>query len=842
MTGEHAWESNFQEILKCAESFDGCFDGNGPFGLVIATIKASLSKNGNGNKIRIITHVGTENLADCKGITGLVELRHLEYVQGNFVIADGREVQVYAVGKNGDTDSQLLRSTVTSFVEQQQYFFNELWKKAIPSALRIAQIEEGIEPEITQVITGWEGVFKDAVARFQNTKDRVDSCCDALVPPIIINSPMHEASVDFVKRGGKVRLITEITKENLDSVKVLMETQEIRHISDFKLNFGLTSRSYIAPTSVYSISSEPQCISSTAKDVVKQHQYIFDELWKKAIPARIRIGQLLEGIEPETTEIVTGWEGIIQKTMEGFSKARARVDHCCDSLVPPRMVGSDVFKAIEEFTERRGTVRMITEITSENVPAVKELMKAQQVRHINGFKLNFGVSESLFSAPTSVYSVSSEPQCIWSNSKGLISQHQYLFDGLWNIAVPADVRIRELEQGIAHEVIESISDPDRIQQLALKLVSAADNELLIIFSSTSAFILQMQLGLIQLIEKRASEGKVRIKIITPVDDRNRQVVSKWSNLSEDNGPGISVQPSEISMQTMLSIIVADKSYSLAAEFKDSTSESPHGTMGLATYSNSKPTVLSYATVFESLWTQALLNAEIRQLYDQLKIQDQQRKEFMDIAAHEFRNPLQPILFLTDILKRHSTDPRSQELLEVILRNAKRLQVLQEEILDVARIERQLLSLDKESFDLQELVDEIAMDFNSQRKESIHLDVQSESKLMVFADRTRLAQVITNLLSNSVKFTSKGTITLISKSTAEGQAMISVIDNGTGIDPEIFPRLFTKFASKSASGTGLGLYISKAIIEAHGGKIWAQNNIGTNGAQFSFTVPTASKSP
>jgi len=833
-------ESSVQEVLKLAKSLDGCFDRNEFSKLVTNAIKDSISSKEKGVKIRIIAELTNENIPDYKTIMSLVDLRHLDGVQGNFVIADSTEIQMYGVTKNGTPDAQILRSTVMSFVEQQQYIFDELWKKSIPATLRIAQVEEGIEPEITQVITGWESVFKDAVARFQNTRDRVDSCCDALVPPIIVNSPMHEASVDFVKRGGKVRLITEITKENLESVKVLMETQEVRHIGGFKLNFGLTSRSYIAPTSVYSISSEPQCISSTSQSVVKQHQYIFDELWNKATPARIRIGQLLEGFEPEITEIVTGWEGVIQKTMEGFSKAKERVDHCCDSLVPPRMVGSDVYKAMLEFTARRGTVRLITEITSENISAVKELMKTQQVRHINGFKLNFGVSEALFAAPTSVYSVSSEPQCIWSNSKGLISQHQYLFDGLWNIAVPADIRIREIEQGIAHEVIESISDPERIQKLAVKLVETAEKELLIIFSSTGAFILQLQVGLIELIEKRAKEGNVTIRIITPVDDRNRDIVNRWSKYAANGAAGIAVEASEISMQTMLSVIVADKSYSLAAEFKDRTSELTHGSMGLATYSNSKPTVLSYATIFESMWTQVQLNAEIRLLYDQLKIQDQQRKEFMDIAAHEFRNPLQPILFLTDILKRHSTDVRSQELLEVIIRNAKRLQVLQEEILDVAKIERQLLSLDKQIFSLNELVDEIAMDFNSQERESIQLAVHAESRLLVFADRTRLAQVITNMLNNSVKFTKQGTIEIKCERTAEGQAMLSVVDSGTGIDPEIFPRLFTKFASKSASGTGLGLYISKAVIEAHGGKIWAVNNNGAKGAQFSFTVPIASE--
>lgn len=820
------------------ESLDGCLDRNGSSTLLKKIAKVSAKPpNGTHLKIRIITEITNENLVDCNDVIDFVELRHLEGISGNFTISDRAEIRVYAVAKNESIMNQILYSTVRPFVDQHQYIFDELWKKAIPAKHRIVQLGEGVEPEITQILTGWESIFKDAIERFRITEDRVDSCCDALVPPIIINSPMHQASSDFVKRGGKVRLITEITKENLGAVKILLETQEIRHMNGFKLNFGVTRNSFIAPTSVYSISSEPQCITSTSRDLVDQHQYLFDELWNNATPARIRISQLEEGIEPEVTEIVTGWARVIQKTMEGFVKAKKKVDHCCDALIPPRMVGSDAFKTIVEFASRGGHIRMITEITDENITAIKELMKTQDIRHINGFKLNFGVSEGLFSAPTSVYSVSSEPQCIWSNSRGLVSQHQYLFDGLWSIAVPADIRIREIEQGIAHDVIESISDPDRIQQLALKLVESANKELLIIFSSTNAFILQQHAGLIALLEKYASEKKATVKVITPVDESNSHIVKRWSESGVTHITSkIAVRTTEVSMQSMLSIIVADRSYSLAVEFRERTADFPHGTIGLATYSNSKPTVLSYVTVFEGMWRQAELNFEIRRLYDQLKIQDQQRKEFMDIAAHEFRNPLQPILLLTEVLKRHATDTLSGELLEVIIRNAKRLQQLQENILDVAKIERQLLSIHKQCFNLSELVQEISADFRSQYGDSIRLSIITVSELPILGDRNRLAQVISNLMNNAMKFTKQGTIEMRCEKMEDSQALLSIVDSGIGIDPEIFPKLFTKFATKSSGGTGLGLFISKAIVEAHGGRIWAKNNEQKPGATFSIALP------
>ena len=111
-------------------------------------------------------------------------------------------------------------------------------------------------------------------------------------------------------------------------------------------------------------------------------------------------------------------------------------------------------------------------------------------------------------------------------------------------------------------------------------------------------------------------------------------------------------------------------------------------------------------------------------------------------------------------------------------------------------------------------------------------------IIVQADKYRLNQVISNLISNSIKFTNKsGTIFINTKREKDNNAIIiSIKDTGIGIDPEVMPRLFTRFASKSFQGTGLGLYISKSIIEAHGGRIWATNNTDGKGAIFAFSLP------
>ena len=122
--------------------------------------------------------------------------------------------------------------------------------------------------------------------------------------------------------------------------------------------------------------------------------------------------------------------------------------------------------------------------------------------------------------------------------------------------------------------------------------------------------------------------------------------------------------------------------------------------------------------------------------------------------------------------------------------------------------------------------------------------KSNFDLMVEADRDRIDQAVSNLLNNAIKFTSKkgGTISVIaekrngSKIDNQGEVVVNVVDTGEGIHHEMIPRLFTKFASESNSGTGLGLYISKSIVESHGGRIWAENNPDGKGATFSFSLP------
>ncbi len=237
------------------------------------------------------------------------------------------------------------------------------------------------------------------------------------------------------------------------------------------------------------------------------------------------------------------------------------------------------------------------------------------------------------------------------------------------------------------------------------------------------------------------------------------------------------------------------------------------------------------------------NKKLVSVYEQLKVHDKMQRDFINVAAHELRTPIQPILGLTDVLRSKIKDNEKQEILDVVIRNAKRLQRLTEDILDVTRIESHTLELQKERFNLKDILFNLIQDYRSQIERNNNnneqdLKILYESKddtIFVYADKARITEVISNLINNSLKFTKSGKISLTSEK-KDGHAIVSIKDTGTGINPEILPRLFSKFATKSFSGTGLGLFISKSIIEAHGGRIWAQNNSDGKGATFAFSLP------
>jgi len=255
------------------------------------------------------------------------------------------------------------------------------------------------------------------------------------------------------------------------------------------------------------------------------------------------------------------------------------------------------------------------------------------------------------------------------------------------------------------------------------------------------------------------------------------------------------------------------------------------------------------------------NALIRNQYVKVKEAEKMKDQFLNISAHELRTPIQPIIGLSGMLnedfqnKKHVDMKEIETGVSIIYRNAKRLQKLTDDILDVTKIESNELKLDIGEFDLLDVISNTINDctidmekkkenvlfvckndFNNKKNDDDKLKMSPKGHLVVKGDKNRITQVLSNLVNNAIKFTTKGSIAVTMEKKNNSEVVITVIDTGLGIDLEIMPYLFKKFVSNSFSGTGLGLYISKSIIEAHGGKIWAENNKDGNGATFSFSLP------
>ncbi|MGB7959676.1 MAG: HAMP domain-containing sensor histidine kinase [Nitrososphaeraceae archaeon] len=268
-------------------------------------------------------------------------------------------------------------------------------------------------------------------------------------------------------------------------------------------------------------------------------------------------------------------------------------------------------------------------------------------------------------------------------------------------------------------------------------------------------------------------------------------------------------------------------------------------IGFAIYSNNKRSADLYRWMFELLWNERVINLEAKKA-------NQMQKEFMNVAAHELRTPIQPIVGLAHLLRyeKEYMKGKEQESLDVIIRNAERLQRLAENILDASRIESQRLTLRKGIFNLNDLLFNIVQDYCQQGKNSTSsgegmaiLYEPPDENIVVEADKERISQVMRNIIGNALEFTNEGIVSVTLRRERQHEkegkqiAVVTVRDTGCGVDPAIMSRVFEKFVTKSEKGTGLGLFVSKSIVQAHEGRIWVQNNTeGEKGATFYFTLP------
>ncbi|WP_458742949.1 sensor histidine kinase [Candidatus Nitrosocosmicus sp. T] len=548
------------------------------------------------------------------------------------------------------------------------------------------------------------------------------------------------------------------------------------------------------------------------------------------------------------------------------------------------------------------------EITADNLNYCKEMLKFSEIRHLKGMKGNFEVAdEKEYVAVATLKKAQPIPQLIFSNVPEIVEQQQFVFDSFWEKGIPSEERIKELEKGIKSSVTTIFNEYEKAEKKEFDMIREAKEEIQIIYSTSDAFHLQEKSGTLELLKQVSDQNKnLKISILVPIDYSIRESLS-LALLSTTVNNNIHIQDIESSIDIKIKSLVVDKKECLIMEIKKiELEENINLPIGFSIYSDSTPTVLSYCSIFEMIVNQSIVSQE-------LKHEGIIKDDFINTAAHELRTPTQAIAGyselnaeLFDTLLKERKKMTDDELARIIVklhahhdsisRNASRLNILTNNLLDVARFESDNsgeIILQKEKVDLVKEINDIIENQFSQKSKNkgIKMDFINKSlgePCWIYSDRLRLNQILVNILDNAVKFTKRddsihimikdsndfelnlnetgvdetNNITKDSRSISgdeliqndrnsneregtkinqkqekeEEMVYVGISDSGKGISSKILPKLFEKFTTDSDFGTGLGLFITKKLVEAHGGRIWAFNNNDGIGSTFVFSLP------
>lgn len=698
----------------------------------------------------------------------------------------------------------------------------------------------------TRIIFGKRNAINTELSIFRQASKNLDTCMTYTRPSLAVSiKPIKDAFLSAKKRGVRLRYITEINHENMEDCKVLLGiVDELRHLDGVKTNFMISEEEYLAPLiqeKSDAIASEH--IYSDMVQIVEHGRCIFDTLWSKSISAEERISQLQENAFPQETKILDNRDEIIKQMihLSEVSSGLSIVSNQGGMQLTYNIFLEQCKNVLDK--QRRGEgegIRWIMRIEKDSIKLVKKFLKlGVNIRHVKNLApINFAVSNNgLVATIEEMKGGGMIQNLLTSNEKSYIKHFASMFEQLWKEGVDARYRIKDIEEKVGIAEIEIIRNPVDSIARGWDMVSSARKEIDVLFSSSNALKRQITMGALRLLKNASEKQKVKIRMLLPSSDKSEVLIEQTKSYV----PKIDIRTISANLETKISILVVDSKQCLILELKDDKQNTSYEAVGLSTYSMSPTIISSYLAVFESFWRQA-------ELFEKMKEIELLEKDFVNIAAHELRNPIQPIIGFSELLYSKIDNHEHRRLLDEVILNAKRLERLSRLMLDVTRIENNSLVLIKEVVDASKVMKDIVDSYNHKLEEK-NAEINNEnSKLIIIQngirninaaiDKVRITQVFCNILDNAISFSQEGKIhVMLKREKQNGQDFLitSVQDMGPGIDQEIMSKLFTKFASKSDVGTGLGLFISKGIVEAHGGKIWAENNLG-RGATFSFSLP------
>ena len=593
----------------------------------------------------------------------------------------------------------------------------------------------------TQLLYGAENAVGKGVEFMKNVKHKMDITFDHRAPSIVIEIPQYYNGYgDILKRGGKIRCITEITKENLQYCEKLVKTvTELRHMDGLKGGIAINETEYMATTVLQEAQPLTEVIYSNVDEVVAQGQFIFDTLWKNATAAQKKIKELKEGIKSFETKLITESSDSLIETEFGRVVRNSSEINVCTSIDGLRINKNYLIESITNAltNERINThkrIRILVEITRDNLEIVKELLDLGiQIRHIKDMSsIDYTVTNSdLIIAVKRTEKNDPSDSILYSNDPSYLDHFVNVFEELWKSSKDPERVIKSLEEETELSFIETIDDPEESVKLVRSLISSAKYEILAILPNFNSFLRQVESGMMEFMKYISLSKKnvnIRILIVEETDNEMQHKILTIFDKFNGKIPGSS-NSDEIPLEfqfkgvenfklkilnsrlfTEIGFLIVDKNKSLIIESKNISSIDMIESIGLSSYSNSHRISKSYASIFEALWNQA-------ELYDKLKVQDRLQKEFINIAAHELRNPVQSLLGYSDILMNTTGNIESySNFIVTINQSTKRLARLIDKVLDVTQLENELLILNKENFSLEKLVIEIVREYNN----NIHL--------------------------------------------------------------------------------------------------------------------------
>ena len=572
-----------------------------------------------------------------------------------------------------------------------------------------------------------------------------------------------------------------------------------------------------------------------------------------------------DDLTSEQTEVFTGYENTTKIVLQVLSNSKYKCDSCTDSSAPS--VSIEIFqKAIEAARNRGISFKYLTEITPNNLSYCKQLSKFTELRHLDGIKGNFSIyDDRVYLASATLKENQSIFQLIYSNVSTIVEQQQYLFETLWNRAIPSEVRIREIEEDIILGATQVIQVPSRILEMFINLVKQAKEEVLLVLPTINAFYREERLGIIRLLKEAALSRNINVRILTPTND---DIEQKISNIVESEQAKLAIRPIEritgVTITTV-TIVVIDRKESLTIEKINDSKDNFLEATGSATYSNSEPTVLSYLSIFESLWQQTELymkvkeaNRQLEHANEQLLATERAKEEFISMISHELKTPLVPLKGYVQMLQRPKImraelNELQKNAIGAMDRNIAKLQTLVDDVMDVYKLDIGKLKFSMTDTDITKMVNGIIAELRPLvDRKRIDLKEDIKTNGTVFCDPNRIEQVLFNLVKNSIDFVpdnGNGKIIVRVQRDDNGNnndmTLFSVEDNGIGINPDKADKLFQKFyqidtgLTRRHAGTGLGLVICKGIIDAHGGKIWLDKSY-RGGAAIKFTLSQKGK--